>query len=403
MAGRPKKYHSQQQRKAAAKASKAPVLKGANFRLVIPDLKDFTNDPEALLALKGDTLNLLLQRQSDLQYYKIATQTHPTTGVPHLDILLLYNRPVQKSLNRFDYLVKHGNLTRYRQLNEAILTYGDKQDKQALTNMPKQLGLLLKSKQLQSDPYSILHAQMMKDPFHFDAHSWLNQNNLSHSIAKTNWSKAISLIKYQQEAQCNQRLHNKVGFKLISKELIKQQLTNLEHRKYTKFVCILAKIVCKINEIVCHGSNRPFKSKQLLLVSPPNCGKTSLALKIKQHISVYHMGVRNWFPAYRSGVYKMILWDQFNLHSMPYPELLKFLQGLQMDLQYKGGSTLKTDNQLIFMTSNMSLSEHIAGRFKNQHSRQLAEANLRARIQEVILPPGCDLFLLQKLLVSSTK
>ena len=403
MAGRPKgstKYKTDQQRKAARKRSIAPQIKGKYFRLVIPDLTDFTNDPEALLALKGDTLNLLLQRQSDLQYHKIAVQIHPTTGVPHLDILLLYKKSVRKSLNRFDYLIKHGNLTRYKKLNQAILSYGDKQDKKALTNMPKQLGLLLRAKVLQSDPYFLLEQQMLKDPFHFDAHQWLASNNLTAVISRTNWPKAISLIKHRQQVQCNRRLHDKAGFKLISRALIEQQLTSAQLALYDSWSGYQT-IVDKLNQVVIHKGDRPHKTKQLLIVGSPNTGKTSLALRIQKHTSVYYMGVHHWFPAYRSGVYPMILWNQFHLRPMSYPQLLNFLQGTKMDLQYKGGSTLKTDNQLIFMTSNMTLSQHIAQRFRSDHSRDLAEANLRARIQQVILPPGCDLFLLQKLIVDN--
>lgn len=44
---------------------------------------------------------------------------------------------------------------------------------------------------------------------------------------------------------------------------------------------------------------------------------------------------------------------------MPYGQLLNVLEGEPTDLPYKGGSTLKRDNQLIFMTSNMTLEQHI--------------------------------------------
>ena len=399
---RPKKYHSDQQRKAAKKASIAPQIKGKYFRLVIPNLLQFKDKPDELLKLKGDTLNLLLSKQKEkgLQYYKIAVQTHPTSQVPHLDVLLLYSKSVAKSLNRFDYLVKHGSLSSYKKLNQAILAYGDKQDPCPLTNMPSAHSSILKAKQLQSDPYFVLEQQMLKDPFHFDPYVWMNQNRLAHSISKTNWSKAISLLKHQQQAQCNRRLYDKPGFRFISKDLIKQCLTAREYTFYNKNRHFYDKITQKINEIVTYGCDRPFKSKQLFLVSPPDCGKTSLALRIKQCVATYHMGVNNWWPRYRSGVYKMILWDQFNLRSMPYPDLLKFLQGLSMDLQYKGGSTLRTDNQLVIMTSNMTLQQHICSRFQDQNARQKSRANLRARVQQVILPPGVHLFILQKLIKS---
>ena len=407
---RPKKYVTQQQRKNAIKQSlkkskaktQSPIIKGKFFRLVIPNLQQFKDQSQDLIKLKGDTLMLILQKQKSygLQFYKIAIQTHITTGIPHLDILLLYDRSVQKSLRRFDYLIKPGHLTKYKTLNAAILQYGDKQDLYALTNMPKDSTLIIKKQQIQQEPYQLLHDQMVKDPFHFNAIFWLKQSNLLTAMSKLSWSKHFSLLRQDQQDQCNKILHDKFGFRLITKDLIRQVLTSSEYRKYTKNVEIYGIIVDKINEIVKHGFTRPFKTKQLLLVGKPDIGKSTLALEIQKHVSVYYKGVSNWFPHYQSNIYKMILWDQFNLRSMPYPQLLKFLQGLKMDLQYKGGSVLKTDNQLIYMTSNMSLQQHICMRFSSQNNRAHARANLRARIEEVILPDGVDLFLLCKLICS---
>lgn len=396
---RPRKYKTQQQRKAANKVSRTPQLKSRYFRLVIPNLIDFTSSQD-LLQLKGDTLNLLQTRQFDLQHYKIAVQTHPTTGVPHLDILLLYSKSVQKSVNRFDYLVKHGHLSRYKKLNQAILSYGDKQDKHPLTNMPRQVANLLRIKQLRAQPHVILRQAMLADPFHFEPISWLKQQGLIADLYRSPWQKALALLKRQQPVQCNKILCNKPGFRLITRQLIRQVLTSRQYTLFRKNRTTFDKIITKINEITIHGCHRFHKTKNLLLVGPPDTGKTSLALQIEKHTSVYYMGVHNWFPTYRSGVYKMILWNQFNLRSMSYPQLLNFLEGTKMDLQYKGGSTLKTDNQLVFMTSNMTLTQHINHRFSSPQSRALAQLNLRARIQQVVLPPGVDLFILQKLITS---
>ena len=399
--GRPRgttKYKTQQQRRAANRATKAPVVKSRYFRLVIPDLRDHL-DPGALLALKGDTLNLLLDRQGQaLQYYKVATQTHPTTGVPHLDILLLYRRSVLKSLNRFDYLVKHGDLTRYRRLNQAILSYGDKQDPNPLTNMPRDSSTVLRAREIQSEPYLVLERQMLRDPFHFDPHSWIQANGLAGALSRTNWSKAVSLIRHQQQARCNMLLHDKPGFRPIDRALLESRLTPDELRVFDSWPGYQV-IVDKLNQVVTHGCHRPFKTPHLLLVGRPNVGKTALALQVERHASVYYMGVSNWFPRYRSEVYRMILWNEFNLRIVPYPNLLNLLEGTRMDLQYKGGSTLRTDNQLILMTSNLTLTQHIDGRFRAPGARAHAQANLRARITQLVVPEGLDLFLLQRLIV----
>jgi hypothetical protein len=407
--GRPRgttKYKTQQQRRAAARASIAPQVAGRYFRLVIPDLRQYL-DPEALLALKGDTLNLLLQRQGQaLQYYKVATQTHPTTGVPHLDILLLYRRSVRKSLNRFDYLVKHGDLTRYRRLNQAILSYGDKQDGSPLTNMPPEASVVLLTKEVESDPYQVLRTEMLRDPFHFDPHSWVRANNLDGALSRTNWSKAVSLIRHQQQAECNRILHDKPGFRPIDRALLESRLTSQQLRLFDSWPGYQV-IVDHLNQVVTHGCRRPFKTRNLLLVGPASIGKTSLVSQpghdrsptVQDLTSVYHMGMRHWFPKYLSGTYRLILWDQFKLTSYPYDLLLKLLQGSPVDLPYHGGATKKDDNPLVFMTSNVPLQRHIRLKFTAEQDRQRARQNLAARITQVIVPPGVDLFLLRSLIV----
>lgn len=407
MVGRPKgstKYKTVQQRKAAL----VPVIKSKYFRLVIPNLKDYI-DSNLLKTLKGDTLNLILQKQNPygLQYYKIASQTHPTTGIPHFDILLLYKSSLRRSLNRYDYLVKHGNLTRYKKLNEAILSYGDKQDKNVLTNMPIQLDLILKSRDIQEDSYKILQKQMFKNPFHFNAYSWLNQNKLTHSISKTNWSKTISLLTKIQEVQCNKILSQRPGFKFISQSHIQSILSPSELKTFYSWDGYQT-IINYLNQVPLYGNKRPFKTKNLLLVGPSHIGKTSLISEpnhnrsnpsIQELTSTYHMGMKHWFPKYKSGTYKLIFWNQFKLTSYSYDVLLKFFEGSPVDLPYHGGSTMKEDNPLIYMTSNMSLEQHICHKFMANRDRQLARENLSCRITEVLIPQTVDLFLLRKLLI----
>lgn len=406
--GRPKgsvKYKTEEQRKQARKCSAkrtvAPQIKSKYFRLVIPNLEEFVNNPEGLLKLKGDTLNLILNKQIPvgLQYYSIAVQTHPSTGVPHLDILLLYKQSRLTSLNRFDYLVKHGHLSKYRKLNQAILAYGRKQDSSPLSNLPSDVSLVLRAKQIQSDPYFVLSSQMKKDPFHFNAHEWLGRSGLDCAISKIGWSKHLSLLRHQQQALCNRLLHDRPGFQPITRELIESHLSAQELNVFDSWPGYQS-IVDYLNQVPRCGFHRPHKSRQLLLVGRPNVGKTALAIEIRRCTSVYSFGVSNWFPSYRNDVYSMILWNQFNLKSMPYPQLLNVLEGQYTDLQYKGGSVLKTDNQLMYMTSNMSLQQHIRMRFRSEESRDLARANLRARIDEVVVPEGIDLFLLLKLIKS---
>ena len=335
-----------------------------------------------------------------LQYYKVAVQTHPTTGVPHLDILLLYKGSRLMGLTRFRYLIKPGHLISYKKLNQAILDYGNKQDPSPLTNFTDH-DHILKVNAIKQSPYDVMKVQMKKDPFCFNVHKWAAQSGLDSALSTTSWGKHTAFLRNQQQVYCGQLLHDKPGFKYITSDLVKEVWSEQEFQFYLKTIgmfTVYNNVISKLNQVLTYGFNRPHKSKQLLIVGVPNTGKTSLALKIRQFTSVYFMGVHNWFPSYKPEVYRMILWNQFNLRTMPYPELLNLLEGVPMDLQYKGGSVLKTDNQLIYMTSNMTLQQHICARFSSEQARQLARANLRARIDQIILPEGIDLFSLIKVI-----
>ena len=420
--GRPKgtvKYHTDQQRKAAASATRAPQLRARYFRLVIPNLTDYTNQPEQLNKLKGDTLNLLRQKQTYLQYYKLAIQTHPTTGVPHLDILLLYSQSVLKSVNRFDYLVKHGNLTRYRKLNQAIITYGDKQDTQVLTNLPKtsdsatgelkeDIAGILNLAQLTRDPYAYLYNRMKQDPLHFSLEQYVERNQLSKYI--TSWSSIKTKLKDMQMAAANLSLKTKPGFKYITRALIEAELSTSELTLYDSWGGY-QKIVNYLNQIVTYGNKRKMKTLNLLLTGPASVGKTSLFHNpnhephqnpVQDYVAVYPMGMSTWFPQYRSGVYKLILWNQAKLTSYSYDTILKLLEGSYLDLPTKGGVAPKRDNPLIVMTSNLTLEQMIHQKFHYKEDYQaMARKNLAVRVQNVIVPEGYTLFLLQKLLVDS--
>ena len=382
-------------------------LRSVNWRLVIPNLQNYKNSSfQQLMQLKYSTLQLLKQRQKkyDLRYYHIALEHH-VNGVPHLDILLIYAKSVQHKLTHFDYLIKHGKLTTYRKLNQAILDYGKKEDKEVLSNLPEDkvtsagqtISQLIQVQDLKKDPYSYLYDRMKQDPLHFNLEQYVQKHQLSKHIS--GWSSLKTKLKDMQVAAANLTLKQKSGFKFIDRKLIQYNLNSDQLATFDSWKGYQT-IVNKLNQIILYGCKRNFKTKQLLLVGPPNTGKTSLILKIQQFVSVYHLGVSNWYPNYRDGCYKLFCWDQFRLKgSMSHTDLLKFLQGSPMDLQYKGGSALRMDNQLIVMTSNMTLDQHIDLKFKDLQQRRLARQNLGVRIEQVCLPPGVDLFILRSLIV----
>lgn len=407
---RPKKYIKDSQRKIAKKVSdrksqlKIKRISGKYFRLVIPSIQRYGTSwkytDQKIQDLKASVIDLLHMKQKSrgLDQYMVAVERHPGNNLAHLDIFLIYKKRIFNLYNSYDYIIKHGHLTKYRTLNKAILEYGLKEDPSPLGNLNIQNLLLSIKASDKQGLYQILESAMLKCPFNFSCDRYIHKNNLNKYVIETSWQNIYRQVQRKHAEVCNEILMSKPGIREITPELIKQKLSDDEFKTFKSWSGYQV-IVDHINQIPLYGCCRPHKTKNLLLVGRPNTGKTRLALEIEKYTAVYYKDVSNWFPKYKCNTYKMVLWNEFSLRGLKYPKLLNFLEGAKMDLEYKGGSVLKTDNQLVYMTSNIPLDIHINTKFKSCQYRAEARKNLRARITEVIIPCNLDLFLLLKLLI----
>ena len=401
------------------------LIKSANWRIVIPNLQQYKESSlEQLMQLKYLILQRLKRRpqhktssiksqfQRGLRYYSIALEHH-ANGTPHLDILLIYDKSIQRQLRDFDFLYKHGNITTYRKLNFAILDYNKKEDLQILSNLPPDTTLpsgqtvsqVIQVQELKADPYRYLQQQMLKDPLHFNFQQYVRKHNLDPYI--TSWSSIKTKIRDMQAAAANLALKEKSGFKFISRQLIQNRLTPQELKTFDSWSGYQT-IVNYLNQMITLGYKRPLKTMNLLITGPSHIGKTSLFQNdlnntfncVQKYVSVYPMGTRTWWPNYKPEVYKLLFWNEAKLTSYSYDTILRVLEGSKVDLPYKGGSTLKYDNPLVIMTSNLTLEEMIHQKFNySEDYRSMARKNLAVRVQNVIVPEGYNLFLLQKLLL----
>ena len=396
------------------------------FQLVPKGTKRPLNLCPPLEQLKHHVLDYLHQHQSPrgLSHWAVAWQIHPLTHLPHLDILLHYQKNVKKCSTSFDKMLKCLNIiqqkpndptftsgvyiTPYssRKFCKAIAQYGFKEDPAVLSNLPQDLQPLVNAHKLKSDPYRFLQLQMLKDPLHFNLQQYVRRNDLNQHLPS--WSSLKSRLRDSQLAAANLQLKERPGFATITNELIKQKLTPLQLQTFYSWSGYQT-IVDYLNQVPKYSFRRPLKTKHLLITGAPNCGKTSLVYltyprqnqnPISNYCSIYPMGIANWFPRYRSEVYQLIFWNEAKLTSYSYDTILKLLDGSPLELPTKGGSAKKIDNPLVVMTSNMTLKQLIKQKFGyNKDYQQMARDNLAVRVKNVIVPAGYDLFLLQKLLV----
>ena len=363
-------------------------------------LPKFEVAKEEIDQLKRAVFQAILKKEAKvLEHVGVVRQMHKD-GSFHLHVYIQFLHRRKLSPKHFDYLPKHPNVQVIRGL-KAVLDYFSKQDTTPLFSEGFSPQYEVNKKRIQREPFALLSEALQQDPLNFKVWQWIEHNNLQVAASKGNWTKAISQLKHRQVVLANQLLRARGGFREITKQLILAIFSPQQLAVYNSWDGYQV-IVNHLNHIPKYGFQRPHKLSNLLVVGRPNIGKTTLAREIRKSVAVYSFGVDNWFPHFQNRVYPMILWNQFYLRAMPYGQLLNILEGEPTDLPYKGGSTLKRDNQLIYMTSNMTLQQHIYSRFRDSFARDLAKANLKARITEVIVPEGLDLFLLLKLIVPNT-
>ena len=377
------------------------AIQGTNFRWVVPQLSaEIWSKKDQFKCQILDQLLASKTAKKGIKYYSIAIESH-ADGNPHLDMLIIFEKKIRLSNIELDFLCdKHGNLTRYRSLNQAILQYGSKEDT-PLSNCPE-IRQLLDEQDLKKDPYLFLQKQMLKDPYKFNLAEFCQENNIDHLIK--GWSSIKTKLKDIQEARCNRILKSKPSIQKITPELIQQELTPLEQKEYHSWSGY-QEIVNYLNQIPEYGTKRPTHTQNLFIHGRPRTGKTSLIEATQKSTSVYPVGTQNWFPKFTNHTYKLMFWDECRLNMMTWEQMLILLDGRPYDLPYKGGSTLKYDNQLWIMTSNKSVRQHLKQKhsylqedFDNPLEQNVIETSFRKRVKEITIPDDKDLFILIKLL-----
>lgn len=383
------------------KSVKKSAIQGQNFRWVVPQIS-----PEIWSKkqqFKTQILDQLLSSKTSkkgIKYYSIAIESH-ANGDPHLDMLIIFEKKIALKLIELDFLCsKHGNLTRYRTLNQAILDYGSKEDT-PLTNI-QNIQYILNEQDIKKDPVAFLMKQVDNDPFSFDFLKYCHQNSYFTAIQR--WSYVKNKIRDYQEITCNLVLENKPLFAKITPQLIQQELTTSQQEEYHSWQGFQT-IVDFLNHIPIYGTKRPSHTQNLFIHGRPRTGKTSLIEAIQKSTSVYPVGTQNWFPKFTNHTYKLMFWDQCRLSMMSWEQILILLDGRPYDLPFKGGSTLKHDNQLWIMTSNKSVRQHLKEKhsflqqdFDNPLEQNIIETSFRKRVKQITIPKNKDLFILIKLI-----
>ena len=353
-------------------------LKGRHFFLTVPHFEG---------SLDG-VIDALKAHQPEWEYLRYAmvreTHTKDEDKGTHLHLYIGFPKQCYVKLDRFDYLGKHGKLERVRDYS-SVLKYMTKEYRPRANfdyiedimrkDFPRAVEILLSQG---------LHIREIYKTY-------------SSIVASKNWAGYLRYLQFSKDSEKFIVEREKSGLRFITDELIRKRLSESEYEEYYRNP-VYARIVDKINDIVRYGCTRPHKAKALFITGAPDTGKTTLGLALQQRVGTFTFPDDGWWQGYESDVFKLIIWNEFDLRRFQYPTLLKFLQGLRMDLPIKGSHVTRSDNPLIYLTSNLTLEELICRRFSSEESRAKSRANLRARIDEIDIGQT-PIFMILKLLV----
>lgn len=396
-------------------------MNAKNYFLTYKGISDFGQK-----ITKEGLASYFLQRSKNckipLSKYLICQQMYDS-GQPHFHVMLQYEKRKQiTSASTFDYLGIHPNIQTIRNM-KATLQYCHKEDPHPLTNMDVAQQFRVARAKDSSSLYQLLEEQLRKDPFKFDLDKYCVTHNLFKQIYKANYLKATRLIKQAQPAFARHILSSKPGLCYITPDLIRQKLNAHELEQFYAYPCY-QNIIDHINQITAfpnrdENTMAPLKTRHLLLVGDTNIGKTSLIAHrpstldshpgLAYHLATYYLSIgQKYFPPYRSFDYRLVAWQQFTICSDLFPKsgynrLLNYLDGSPSALPQKGRAPVqRQDNPKHILTSNRSLEQHICKTFTSHQSRQKARSALRARIDEVLIPPGRSVHFLRKLFVPAS-
>ena len=369
-------------------------------------------------ALKGHVLELLRRHQGHrgLTSWTVAWQTHTSCQRAHLDILLLYDRSIKKRPSSFDYLLQvcpqdvqyfsqsQGRrpqvwITGYplRRLSAAVLEYGRKEDPDVLSNFPYESSEeYLVLGEIRRDPYAYLSDRMREDPYNFDLAEYVEAYRLDKEVR--GWSSVKHKLLDIRAALIARLELQKPGIREITRELVEERLTYEELAVFDTYPCFRV-IVDHLNQIPRYGPYRPHKTRNLFVSGPKNVGKTALAECLGRLVGHYNLKYENrYLNRYSNRKYGFIVWNEVKLTDFSPTWILQFLEGVEVPIPMRYNACKKSDNPLVYMTSNLTLDEHLRNRYREDEGMyRCAVENLGARITAVEVP--VPMFFLQKLLV----
>ena len=340
---------------------------------------------------------LLLEDEIEHLAVVLETHTKDVNKGRHIHVYLSYlKKKYHLSLRHFDFLQNGVHVERVKNI-ECVLAYISKEN-ECKANFDVWRKLLAHSRNMAAKTVTRM-AELGHDLKDVQSkYSDLLCNLPWETIRRFAHGAAMSGYDMAKRKGLSQQL------RWIDRELIEARLTPEELAIFDSDPQFQT-LVDYINKVKKFGSRQIHKECCLSIVSGPSTGKSSLLLKLAEHYNNYNFPIDGWHrETYQNDIYSMWTWNEWDIGSVNWSDLLLLLEGFETDLRIKGSKTVKLDRPMLFLVSNETYVQHFQKRFaylrkKLPRSYEVRQVALSVRIKELNFGKQ-NLFFLQKLCVS---
>ena len=340
---------------------------------------------------------LLLEDKIEHLAVVLETHTKDVNKGRHIHVYLSYlKKKYHLSLRRFDFLQNGVHVERVKN-TECLLAYMNKEN-ECKANFDVWRKLLAHSRNMAAKTVTRM-AELGHDLKDVQSKysdllcnlPWETMRRFAHGAAMSGYDMAKRKGLSQQ-------------LRWIDRELIEARLTPEELAIFDSDPQFQT-LVDYINKVKKFGSEQIHKECCLSLVSEPSTGKSSLLLKLAEHYNNYNFPIDGWHRnQYDNHIHSMWTWNEWDIGTVNWSDLLLLLEGFETDLRIKGSKTVKLDRPMLFLVSNETYVQHFQKRFGYlrktlPRSYEVRQVALSVRIQELNFGEQ-NLFFLQKLFVS---
>ena len=340
---------------------------------------------------------LLLEDKLEHLAVVLETHTKDVNKGRHIHVYLSYlKKKYHLSLRHFDFLQNGVHVERVKN-TECLLAYMSKEN-ECKANFDVWRKLLAHSRNMAAKTVTRM-AELGHDLKDVQSKysdllcnlPWETMRRFAHGAAMSGYDMAKRKGLSQQ-------------LRWIDRELIEARLTPEELAIFDSDPQFQT-LVDYINKVKKFGSRQIHKECCLSIVSGPSTGKSSLLLKLAEHYNNYNFPVDGWHrETYQNDIHSMWTWNEWDIGSVNWSDLLLLLEGFETDLRIKGSKTVKLDRPMLFLVSNETYVQHFQKRFAYlrktlPRSYEVRQVALDVRIKELNFGKQ-NLFFLQKLCVS---